>query len=146
MLATIWDNVLRQLDTWFDWLWRLLYPWKEFQFSPSLPHFLQLSLRTTFSWHAAIRHDSSSALWVFWTVGNPEADAVMMWIWEASTATDQVAHCSAAGSYQTPQMELSAAAARADALALDPRRTCIFLLVPISSSSSAALPALVFPM
>lgn len=90
MLATIWDNVLRQLDTWFDWLWRLLYPWKELQFSPSLPHFLQLCLRTTFSRRAAIRHDSSSALWVFWTVGNPEADAVIMWIWEASTATDQV--------------------------------------------------------
>lgn len=42
----------------FDWLWRLIYSWEVLQLSLSLPHCLQLCHRTTFSWHAAIRHDS----------------------------------------------------------------------------------------
>lgn len=58
MLATIWDKVLWQLDACFDWLLRLIYPWEVLQLSLSLPHSLQLCHRTTFSWHAAIRHDS----------------------------------------------------------------------------------------
>lgn len=64
MLAAAWEKVSQELDSWFDLLWRLLYPWKTWQLSPSLPHHLQLCLWTTLPWHApdSWQKDRSSLL------------------------------------------------------------------------------------
>lgn len=156
MLATDWDKVLEQLDGWFDWLWRLLYPWKALQLSPSLPHHLQLC-----HWSAPIlahskqltrRHGFSFTLRVLWCVSNPGADTALMWTWEISTTGDQGPPCcpghGQAGAkllWWSPSQD-RAPVARAVPL-LQPQGEPIGSpLVPISSSPAAALALLVFPV
>lgn len=97
MLAAVWDKVLQQLDNWFDWLWRLLYPWKVLQLSPSLPQRLQLCLWTALPWHVANgwQQDAASPslsgysdVWVTQGLTQP-----LMGTWETGTARDRAPRC-----------------------------------------------------
>lgn len=117
MLATAWDKVLQQLDNWFDWLWRLLYPWKVLWLSPSLP-FLTISSCASEPPYLGTQQTADKKTWlllysrVLWCVGNPGADTLLMWMWDTSTAGDQAPHCHLGCSERRRQC--STAVAKAD--------------------------------